>query len=73
MDQKLASLTGTRPIFGNDDSPFGTREVIKVWNRFWGMRCGVLYAEPLHQSWGSMKLAQLTRDRFRVTELPLIG
>ena len=72
MDQKLDALTGTRPIFGNDDSPFGTREVVKVWNRFWGMRCGVLYAEPLYQSWGSMKLAQLTRDHYRVTDLPLI-
>jgi N-acetylglucosamine malate deacetylase 1 len=72
MDQKLDSLTGTRPIFGNDDSPFGTREVIKVWNRFWGMRCGVMFAEPLFQSWGSMKLAQMTRDRYRVTDLPSI-
>ena len=72
MDQKLDCLTGTRPIFGRDDNPFGTREVIKVWNRFWGMRCGVMYAEPLYQSWGSMKLAQMTRDRARVTELPTI-
>jgi N-acetylglucosamine malate deacetylase 1 len=72
MDQKLDALTGTRPIFGNDDSPFGTREVVKVWNRFWGMRGGVLYAEPLYQSWGSMKLAQLTRDHYRVSALPLI-
>jgi len=74
FDQKLDSLTGTRPIFpNNDDSPFGPREGVKVWNRFWGMRCGVLYAEPLYQSWGSMKLAQMTRDRFRVSELPLMA
>lgn len=73
MDQKLDCLTGTRPIFGRDEkNPFGTREMVKVWNRFWGMRCGVLYAEPLYQSWGSMKLAQLTREHFRVRDLPLI-
>jgi LmbE family N-acetylglucosaminyl deacetylase len=72
MEQKLEALTGTRPIFGNDDGPFGTRETVKVWNRFWGMRCGVMYAEPLYQTWGSMKLAQLTRDHARVTALPLI-
>ena len=73
MEQKLESLTDTRPIFpGNEKDPFGTKETVRVVNRFWGMRCGVLYAEPLYQTWGSMKLAQLTRDRFRVTELPLI-
>jgi hypothetical protein len=72
MDQKLAALTGARPIFGDDDSPFGTREMVRVVNRFWGLRCGVLYAEPLFQTWGSMRLAQLTRDHFRVSELPLI-
>jgi LmbE family N-acetylglucosaminyl deacetylase len=72
MPQKLASLTGTRPIFGPDEGPFGTRETVQVWNRFWGLRCGVLYAEPLYQTWGSMKLAQLTRNHARLTELPLI-
>jgi LmbE family N-acetylglucosaminyl deacetylase len=73
MDQKLDSLSSTRPIFGKDEeNPFGTREMVRVWNRFWGMRCGVLYAEPLYQSWGSMKLAQLTRDHHRVSALPLI-
>jgi LmbE family N-acetylglucosaminyl deacetylase len=72
MDQKLAALTGTRPIFGPDDGPFGTREMVRVVNRFWGLRCGVLYAEPLFQTWGSMRLAQLTRDHFRVSALPLI-
>jgi LmbE family N-acetylglucosaminyl deacetylase len=74
MQQKLDCLTGTRPIFGeeNETSPFGTRETVKVWNRFWGMRCGVLYAEPLYQTWGSMRLAQLTRNHARVDVLPLI-
>ncbi|HVG98786.1 MAG TPA: PIG-L family deacetylase [Chloroflexota bacterium] len=72
MARKLDALTGTRPIFGADDGPFGMRETVQVWNRFWGMRCGVLYAEPLYQSWGSMKLAQLTRSHARVETLPLI-
>jgi LmbE family N-acetylglucosaminyl deacetylase len=68
--QKVRALTGTRPIFdeAGQTEPIETRE---VHDRYWGMRCGVRYAEPLYQSWGSMKLARLTRDRFRITELPL--
>jgi LmbE family N-acetylglucosaminyl deacetylase len=71
MDQKLASLTGTRPIF-SEEGQRHTRELVEVSNRFWGLRCGVKYAEPLFQSYGSMRLAQLTRAHFRVTDLPLI-
>ena len=71
MDQKRAALTGTRPIFG-EAGERSTRELVEVSNRFWGMRCGVQYAEPLYQTWGSMKLAQLTLARARITELPLI-
>ncbi len=68
-DVKAASLTDTRPIFAN---PNDTRDMCQVLNAFYGLRCGVKYAEALYQSWGSMALAQLTRDRYRVTELPLI-
>lgn len=71
MEQKLAAVTGTRPIFNNDDDPFGPRETMRVANRFWGMRSGVLYAEPLYQTWGSGMLAKLTLDRYRVSELPM--
>ena len=71
MDQKRASLTGTRPIFDRAGQE-GTLELVEVSNRFWGMRCGVTYAEPLFQTWGSMKLAQLTRSHVRVSELPTI-
>ena len=71
MEQKVASVTGTRPIFDNDDDPFGPRETMRVANRFWGMRSGVLYAEPLYQCWGSGMLAQLTLHRQGVSELPL--
>jgi LmbE family N-acetylglucosaminyl deacetylase len=71
MDQKLDSLTGTRPIFGEAGEQ-STRELVEVSNRFWGLRCGVKYAEPLFQSYGSMRLAQLTRVHARITELPLI-
>jgi LmbE family N-acetylglucosaminyl deacetylase len=71
MDQKRASLTGTRPIFDRAGQE-GTLELVEVSNRFWGMRCGVKYAEPLFQTWGSMKLAQLTRAHVRVSELPTI-
>jgi LmbE family N-acetylglucosaminyl deacetylase len=71
--QKAAALTGTRPIFG---SIAVQQEAVELYsevpNRFWGMRCGVRYAEPLYQTWGSMRLAQLTRDHARVTELPLM-
>jgi LmbE family N-acetylglucosaminyl deacetylase len=71
MDQKVDSLTGTRPIF-DQAGQHGMIELVQVSNRFWGLRCGVRYAEPLFQSWGSMRLAQLTRDHYRVTELPLL-
>jgi len=65
---KLESLTGTRPIFSwaND-----ALEDMKIINGFWGLRSHVKYAEPLYQSWGSMKMATLTRDHYRVRELPL--
>jgi N-acetylglucosamine malate deacetylase 1 len=72
FEQKVASLTGTRPIF----SPAGQAslvETVRVVNRFWGLRCGTRYAEPLYQTWGSMGLARLTRHRDRVAELPLMG
>jgi LmbE family N-acetylglucosaminyl deacetylase len=71
MEQKVDALTGTRPIFGPVDSKT-MPEFVSVTNRFWGMRCGVRYAEPLFQSWGSMQLAQLTREHVRVSELPLL-
>lgn len=69
FEQKLAALTDTRPIFPNANAYV---ETLKIINGFWGLRCHVRYAEPLYQTWGSMRLAQLTRDRYRVTELPLI-
>jgi LmbE family N-acetylglucosaminyl deacetylase len=71
FDRKLAALTGTRPIFGPDGEE-RTRELVRVANRFWGLRCGVRYAEPLFQTWGSMNLARLTRAHARVTALPLL-
>lgn len=70
--QKVAALTGTRPIF----DAAGQAEVLDlchIVNRFWGLRCGALYAEPLYQSWGSMRLAHLTHAHLRITELPLIS
>lgn len=69
FDRKLDALTDTRPIFPNANDYV---ETVRIINGFWGLRCHVRYAEPLYQTWGSMKLAQLTRDHFRVTELPLI-
>ena len=72
FDQKLAALTDTRPIFSHAGQQ-KMREVVQAANRFWGMRCGVAYAEPIFQTWGSMRLAQLTRDHFRTAELPLMN
>jgi len=72
FDRKRDSLTNTRHIF-SPESQAAMLELVEVSNRFWGMRCGVRYAEPLYQSWGSMALARLTRNHFRVSELPLIG
>ncbi len=69
FDQKLAALTDTRPIFPNSNQ---YTETLKIINGFWGLRCHVKYAEPLYQSYGSMALAQLTRDHIRVSELPLM-
>jgi len=69
FDLKLAAVTDTRPIFPNANAYVQT---LKIINGFWGLRCHVQYAEPLYQAWGSMKLAQLTRDHFRVRDLPLI-
>jgi len=69
FEQKLAALTDTRPIFPKSNE---YTETLKIINGFWGLRCHVKYAEPLYQSWGSMGLAQLTRDHYRVTELPLM-
>jgi LmbE family N-acetylglucosaminyl deacetylase len=68
--QKRAALTGTRPIF-DDAGQTESVEIREVHDRYWGMRCGVRYAETLYQSWGSMKLARLTRNHFRIAELPL--
>ncbi|MGH2350832.1 MAG: PIG-L deacetylase family protein [Chloroflexota bacterium] len=67
--QKLGALTDTRPIFGSGER---MREKVEVANRFWGMRCGVGYAEPLFQTYGSMRLAALTRHHARSSELPLM-
>jgi LmbE family N-acetylglucosaminyl deacetylase len=72
FEQKAASLTGTRPIFGVAGQA-ALVETVQVVNRFWGLRCGTRYAEPLYQTWGSMNLARLTRHRDRVAELPLMG
>jgi N-acetylglucosamine malate deacetylase 1 len=72
FEQKAAALTGTRPIFGAAGQA-AMVETVRVVNRFWGLRCGTRYAEPLYQTWGSMSLARLTRHRDRVAELPLIG
>jgi LmbE family N-acetylglucosaminyl deacetylase len=69
FDVKLAAVTDTRPIFPDANAYV---ETLKIINGFWGLRCHVKYAEPLYQTWGSMKLAQLTRDHSRVRELPLI-
>jgi LmbE family N-acetylglucosaminyl deacetylase len=71
FEQKLDALTGTRPIF-SEAGQEGTRELVRVANRFWGLRCGARYAEPLFQTYGSMRLARLTRDHYRATELPLL-
>jgi LmbE family N-acetylglucosaminyl deacetylase len=69
--RKIAALTGTRPIF-SAKSQARLIDECQVANRFWGMRCGTTYAEPLYQSWGSMRLAQLTRDHARIRDLPLM-
>jgi LmbE family N-acetylglucosaminyl deacetylase len=69
FDRKLAALTDTRPIFSWANAYL---EDLKIINGFWGLRAHVKYAEPLYQSWGSMRLAQLTRDQIRVSELPLL-
>jgi N-acetylglucosamine malate deacetylase 1 len=71
FEQKIHALDGTRPIFG-DAGQAAMCELWRVANRFWGMRCGVQYAEPLYQSWGSMRLGQLTLHRQRISELPLL-
>ena len=68
--QKLDSLRDTRPIFGVEGQAQVVEEA-EVIARWWGLRCGVRYAEPLYQTWGSMRLARLSQDRNRVTELPL--
>jgi N-acetylglucosamine malate deacetylase 1 len=68
FDQKLAALTDTRPIFAWANEYV---ETLKIINGFWGLRCHTRYAEPLYQTWGSMRLAQLTRDHARVRDLPL--
>jgi LmbE family N-acetylglucosaminyl deacetylase len=68
FDTKLASLTGTRPIFHWADAAL---DKMKIINGFWGLRCQVKYAEPLYQSWGSMKMAELTRQQIRIKDLPL--
>jgi hypothetical protein len=69
FDRKLAALTDTRPIFPWAN---GYVDTLKIINGFWGLRAHVKHAEPLYQCWGSMKLAQLTRDHARVSELPLL-
>jgi hypothetical protein len=71
FDQKAAALTGTRPIFSAAGQA-AMVETVQVANRFWGLRGGTRYAEPLYQTWGSMNLARLTRHHARVTELPLM-
>jgi LmbE family N-acetylglucosaminyl deacetylase len=68
FQSKLDSLTGTRPIFSWADTAL---DDLKIINGFWGLRAHVKQAEPLYQSWGSMKMAELTRDHIRVKELPL--
>ena len=70
MAQKLDALRDTRPIFGVAGQA-QTVEEAEIIARFWGLRGGVKYAEPLYQTWGSMRMARLTLDHQRVTELPL--
>ena len=70
MASKLGSLRDTRPIFGVEGQAQVVEEA-EIIARFWGLRCGVKYAEPLYQTWGSMRMAQLTRDHYRISELPL--
>lgn len=70
FEKKLEALTDTRVIFPNSFNEY--TEALRIINGFWGLRCHVKYAEPLYQTWGSMRLAQLTRDHIRVRELPLI-
>jgi LmbE family N-acetylglucosaminyl deacetylase len=71
FEQKRAALASTRPLFG-DTGQAVALDHCTVWNRFWGMRCDVQYAEPLYQTWGSMALARLSHVHLRVTALPLI-
>lgn len=68
---KVDSLRDTRPIFGAEGQA-ETVEQVEVWARWWGLRCGVRYAEPLYATQGSMRLAALAHGRNRITELPLI-
>ena len=47
------------------------KETFEAWTRFWGMRAGVRYAEPLWQSYGSMAMTGPWRKRKVSGELPL--
>ena len=48
-------------------------EEVEVWARWWGLRAGVRYAEPLYATQGSMRLAALAHGHDRIAELPLIA
>jgi LmbE family N-acetylglucosaminyl deacetylase len=69
---KRAALCDTRPIFG-DEGQAEMVDEIEVCGRWWGLRAGVRYAEPLYATQGSMRLAQLSHGRDRISELPLIA
>jgi LmbE family N-acetylglucosaminyl deacetylase len=45
----------------------------KSWTRFWGMRFGVEYAEPLWQSYGSMPMTDVVKKLRVRTDLPIFG
>jgi LmbE family N-acetylglucosaminyl deacetylase len=47
------------------------QETLEAWTRFWGMRAGVRYAEPLWQSFGSMDMTEPWRKRKVSDELPV--
>ncbi len=59
-------------VFG-DDSNRRFMENEKAWTRFWGMRYGVEYAEPLYRAYGSMATMEPARNSKVLDGIPLIA
>jgi len=68
-----AFLSKKRAKAYNIESGRQWAEQCKTWSRFWGLRYGVEYAEPLYQAWGSMTTTDPMRKLKVLDRLPLIG